>query len=712
MRVIFLKLASFVGLPTLEMEIGLGRPAMTDMLTEDEAVLFGLLGDGLPDLNDWNLDLPPPDSTAALATEPASSPQLASRVAVQSVDLASPWPTATVPRQARPAGHGGVGYDTCMLNSNYRLMGPCHTKLVETLASYNAEDKESDFADTIRHVERLTGEKFVLQPPDDPANGSKMRSRLRESERRISDGVNRFPFHLSQNRLCDEHRPVKRRRLISPAAAPIIAQTRVVPAMPCAPIPILSAVPLGFAFVGALGGGGVGGGTLCCGTPDGVALGSATPVHAFGGGRVGGGALSFGTSGGDALDSATPARAFGGCGGALSGSMRGGNALDGEHREQSARSMEQPCSLETWLDRIKDGYSRFAVAFEAAGVEDSIDLTRMDLGIYCKVEAALTQKCDAKPMHLKNIRLAIELLCGCGLEVPVSALPLNGAAAEEVAAATVSGLAETASAHQQHRTATLFQRMGQVELWQHQVETDRADALGRAVTRGAAHRAITFEQQRWVRIGPSPLSGDGLFADRAFAEGDLIIRYEGEACIAERGAASAHVFQARDGQHLDGAKSGVAARINWSRDPNAKLRESGGIYAKRSLCIGEEITIAYGSLYWRVHTKQPTEAASALAPSAPNRRPAKRDAKEPAACLRVVCLSGHEMAYQVFKPTMNERHLNCDGEGCDAKIASGQFGWTCHTCRDFDLCDACADPSGRGCRSWSRRSSNRPQSPR
>jgi hypothetical protein len=212
--------------------------------------------------------------------------------------------------------------------------------------------------------------------------------------------------------------------------------------------------------------------------------------------------------------------------------MRGGHALDGEHREQSARSMEQPCSLETWLDRIKDGYSRFALAFDAAGIEDLIDMKRMDLSIYCKVEAALTQMCDAKPMHLKNIRLAIELLCGCGLEVPV-------------------------------------------------------------------------------------------------------------------------------------------------------------------------------------HTKQPcTEAASALAQSAPNPRPAKRDAKEPAACLRVVCLSGHEMAYQVFKPTMNERHLNCDGEGCDAKIASGKYGWTCHTCHDFDLCDACADPSGRGRRSWSRRSSNRPQSPR
>jgi hypothetical protein len=504
------------------MEIGLGLPAMTDMLTEDD--FAHIFHDGLPDLDDCSLEWSPPDSTAALATEPASSPQLASRVAGQSVDLASPWPTAIVRRQARPAGHGGIGFDMCMLNSTYRLMGPCHTKLVETLSSYNTEDKESDYAHTIRHVEGLTGEKFVLQPPDDPANGSKKRSRLRESERRSPDGVNIFPFHVSQNRLCDEHRPLKRRRLILPAAASIV------PAMPCAPIPILSAVPLGFAFVGAHGGGGVGGGTLCCGTPDGVALGGATPVYAFGGGGVGGGILSFGTSSGDALDSATPARAFGGCGGAFSGSMRGGNALNGEHREQSARSMEQLSLLKEWLEGIKPGYaSRFAVAFEAAGIEDSDDLEHMDLGIYRVVEAALTQKCDAKPMHLKKIRLAIELLCGCGLEVP--------------------------------------------------------------------------------------------------------------------------------------------------------------------------------------HTKQPTEA-SALAPSAPNHTPAKRDAKEPAVCLRVVCLSGHEMAYQVFKPTMNERHLNCDGEGCDAKIASGKYGWTCHTCHDFDLCDACADPSGRGRRSWSRRSSNRPQSPR
>jgi len=51
-----------------------------------------------------------------------------------------------------------------------------------------------------------------------------------------------------------------------------------------------------------------------------------------------------------------------------------------------------------------------------------------------------------------------------------------------------------------------------------------------------------------------------------------------------------------------------------------------------------------------------------------------------------------------------ETHLNCDVEGCDAKIASGQLmgGHLPHRCGDFDLRDACADPNGRGRRSWPR----------
>ena len=102
----------------------------------------------------------------------------------------------------------------------------------------------------------------------------------------------------------------------------------------------------------------------------------------------------------------------------LTDNPTGGGEADVEH---SVRSMEPQRSLKEWLESIKPGYaSRFAVAFEAAGVEDSDDLEHMDLGIYREVEAALAQLCDAKPMHLKNIRLALEPLCGCVLEVSVS----------------------------------------------------------------------------------------------------------------------------------------------------------------------------------------------------------------------------------------------------------------------------------------------------
>ena len=189
---------------------------------------------------------------------------------------------------------------------------------------------------------------------------------------------------------------------------------------------------------------------------------------------------------------------------------------------------------------------------------------------------------------------------------------LDTGAVDETAGEQASGAAEALSvvAHQPHRTATLFHRMGQVELWRHHGEMDGEDAL--------APGAYTFEQQRWVRIGPSPLcKGDGLFADRTFKAKDLIIRYGGESCTAEQVPASVHVFQARDGQCIDGAKSGIAARINWSKNPNAQLRESGGVYAKRCISVEEEITIAYGSTYWKVHEKEPVRAAEGAPPPSP-----------------------------------------------------------------------------------------------
>ena len=39
-----------------------------------------------------------------------------------------------------------------------------------------------------------------------------------------------------------------------------------------------------------------------------------------------------------------------------------------------------------------------------------------------------------------------------------------------------------------------------------------------------------------VRVGPSPISGDGLFADTSFKRGGLITVYQGEVCTEERGA--------------------------------------------------------------------------------------------------------------------------------------------------------------------------------
>jgi hypothetical protein len=75
-------------------------------------------------------------------------------------------------------------------------------------------------------------------------------------------------------------------------------------------------------------------------------------------------------------------------------------------------------TVEAWLDTIKRGYgSRFALAFELLGVEDSDDIANIDTNIYRDIEATLTQSCGAKVMHLKNIRLAL-LELGCVLEAP------------------------------------------------------------------------------------------------------------------------------------------------------------------------------------------------------------------------------------------------------------------------------------------------------
>ena len=71
--------------------------------------------------------------------------------------------------------------------------------------------------------------------------------------------------------------------------------------------------------------------------------------------------------------------------------------------------------IDAWLDAIKPGYgNRFLSAFEQLGIEDAADVANIDHHFYLSLQAAL-QEAGAKPMHLKNIRLAL-LDMGCQLQ--------------------------------------------------------------------------------------------------------------------------------------------------------------------------------------------------------------------------------------------------------------------------------------------------------
>jgi len=95
--------------------------------------------------------------------------------------------------------------------------------------------------------------------------------------------------------------------------------------------------------------------------------------------------------------------------------------------ERASSSATPPAlagSVHDWLERVKKGYGRFTVAFEALGVEDTNDVKNIDRTILEHVETLLRDGCAAKSMHLKNIRVAL-LDIGCNLRT----------SSEEVAAA-------------------------------------------------------------------------------------------------------------------------------------------------------------------------------------------------------------------------------------------------------------------------------------
>ena len=106
-------------------------------------------------------------------------------------------------------------------------------------------------------------------------------------------------------------------------------------------------------------------------------------------------------------------------------------------------------SVHQWLERIKQGYGRFNVAFEALGVEDTADISNVDHAIFAQIETLLREACDAKSMHIKNIRLALQD-AGCILSGPAVAAASAPAPSSVPVKRTAVGLPPSPQQQQQH----------------------------------------------------------------------------------------------------------------------------------------------------------------------------------------------------------------------------------------------------------------------
>ena len=141
---------------------------------------------------------------------------------------------------------------------------------------------------------------------------------------------------------------------------------------------------------------------------------------------------------------------------------------------------------------------------------------------------------------------------------------------------------------------TLFQAMQLDCNW------SREAIAGLRATHALSPELVRFRGEAWLRIGPSRVcSGRGVFAEREFETGDLVLVYEGEVCAPERGRVSQHVAKLRDGYYAGYAS--VGGMLNTSHTPNAELRSSGGVWARCAISRGDEISIPYGRGYRAVH---------------------------------------------------------------------------------------------------------------
>ena len=106
-----------------------------------------------------------------------------------------------------------------------------------------------------------------------------------------------------------------------------------------------------------------------------------------------------------------------------------------------------------------------------------------------------------------------------------------------------------------------------------------------------------------VRVGPSHIAGQGLFAGQEITRGTKIIRYIGEKITHEESerrlaAGNVYIFGLDERYSIDGSTHKNTARyINHSCDPNCHTEQCGRIIwivAIRDIQAGEELTYNFG----------------------------------------------------------------------------------------------------------------------
>jgi SET domain-containing protein len=106
-----------------------------------------------------------------------------------------------------------------------------------------------------------------------------------------------------------------------------------------------------------------------------------------------------------------------------------------------------------------------------------------------------------------------------------------------------------------------------------------------------------------VRIGPSRIDRQGLFAAKEIKQGTRILRYTGEKIPKEEGERrlaldNQYIFHLNQRYDIDGkTRKNTARYINHSCDPNCVIENTGRtiwIVAAQDIREGEELTYNYG----------------------------------------------------------------------------------------------------------------------